>query len=579
MTRHRIEVMGRSIDLDVGVQARIGDPMWMLGRQWQVGEFRGDNASQPVSVSLEVEEVPLSSFRAGQGADPLSLLPDKDRPPRPPIEALSEATGQTRNGFSGMSSAVRSGQALLRAFTAAGYLKLVEILKAEYGFGRRDWPLAGAGRSRAALSMIQARGIDGRRLYDGLSGPLLKAIKDMPHDAAQDAEAIFARWLLAYAPPEDTAWDAGRLEYGFSLSGLSADGEVVLDANAHRGGHLDWYQFDIGGDPHGLKEPHPDYQKSRTRSAFPTPVRYAGMPAARWWEIEDNSVHMGDINSGPGDFARLMVAEFATSYSDDWFVVPLRLPRGSLCRVTSIHVFDNFETKPIPVAHVSRHDWRDDPNDPDERIRSFRLFELSGDPGPKANKAPWLFLPETLATSMEGTAIETVELMRDEGANLAWAVERVIEGPLGRAFERGAEWFSSDLGNALAPVSLRPAGAGEPDWSFHLSTDLPPVWWIPFLPERTEDGGQIQLRRGQMQGWAEHAADVAGTRGSFLGDPGTPFYIPEEEIPRSGVTLTRRWQFARGPDGRHHLWLQNRHGPGRQERSSGLRWDVIHRRS
>jgi hypothetical protein len=54
------------------------------------------------------------------------------------------------------------------------------------------------------------------------------------------------------------------------------------------------------------------------------------MPVSRWWEFENGTVHFGDLEAGPADLARLLVAEFATVYADDHFVVPG--PRADVSR-------------------------------------------------------------------------------------------------------------------------------------------------------------------------------------------------------------------------------------------------------
>ena len=46
---------------------------------------------------------------------------------------------------------------------------------------------------------------------------------------------------------------------------------------------------------------------------------------------------------------------------------------------------------------------------------------------------PLLFLPPVVAGALDGEPIEEVQLLRDEMANLAWAVERVVEGADGQA--------------------------------------------------------------------------------------------------------------------------------------------------
>ena len=44
----RVEPLPRARDLDRGFAAEVGDPVWFLGRQWQMGEHQGENASSAV---------------------------------------------------------------------------------------------------------------------------------------------------------------------------------------------------------------------------------------------------------------------------------------------------------------------------------------------------------------------------------------------------------------------------------------------------------------------------------------------------------------------------------------------------
>jgi hypothetical protein len=50
-TWNRIEPRVRGDSLS-SLDARIYDPMWLLARQWQVGEFAAEDAGSPVSVTL-----------------------------------------------------------------------------------------------------------------------------------------------------------------------------------------------------------------------------------------------------------------------------------------------------------------------------------------------------------------------------------------------------------------------------------------------------------------------------------------------------------------------------------------------
>ena len=63
-------------------------------------------------------------------------------------------------------------------------------------------------------------------------------------------------------------------------------------------------------------------------------------------------------------------------------------------------------------------------------------------------------------------------------------------------------------------------------------------------------------------------------------DPNVPManddtlIIEEEEVPRIGATLKRKFQFARSSDGRSWLWIGRSKTAGRGEAASHLRFDV-----
>jgi len=63
----RLEPVPPYTDLQRGFAAEVADPAWMLGRQWQIGEHAGEDASTPVIVQLEVAHTPLEAVA---GLDP-----------------------------------------------------------------------------------------------------------------------------------------------------------------------------------------------------------------------------------------------------------------------------------------------------------------------------------------------------------------------------------------------------------------------------------------------------------------------------------------------------------------------------
>ena len=45
----RIEPHTRSHEMADALQARVRDPLWMLTRQWQFGEFQGENTGSSLT--------------------------------------------------------------------------------------------------------------------------------------------------------------------------------------------------------------------------------------------------------------------------------------------------------------------------------------------------------------------------------------------------------------------------------------------------------------------------------------------------------------------------------------------------
>jgi hypothetical protein len=521
----RVEGMARSEDLNDGLQAPIADPLWMLAQQRRVGEFVGDDAGEPVGVRLRARIAPLTSPRAGVW------------------EACVEATAEPDSGAAGVFASARAARRLVRMLRARGHDSVIQLLRQRFPLRVEHAREAG---SPEALELLGRWGFD---------AAAVAGASDL--DVDPDALAVIEEWRPA--PAGESSWDDERMEYSFSFG---IDEAVTLSVPEHGGGPLDWFSCDLDSDS-GLEE---GTGETVSVTLPPTPVRYVGMPASRWFEFEDGDVNFGDIDAGPTDLARLIVAEFATVYGDDWYLVPLRVPAGSLAEILKVQILDSFGDL-IDVKSVARNDF--------ERVgaaRAWRLFELSGDEVGPGHPSPWLFVPPSPASSLEGPVLERVALTRDEAANLVWGVEQLIEGPLGRAVERASVW------HAQTSVSTSEDETTTGVWRYRLGGQAPP-WWIPLVPERIdpENSPEIRLRRARLRSWASlEPPELVGPRSGLL-DPRRPRWFYEEEVPRGGVRVERLWQAARGPDGGLHVWLRRRKRPGRCDGGSGLRWDIIDR--
>ena len=547
MNWQRIEAATVDPDLDEGLEARIADPYWMLARQWQTGEFGGEDAANPLFMSIRGRYVPLDSVRIG--GRPIDRMTALDAPLEPVIEREP-----VRGGPSGARVAAELGQLLLRALVAAQVpVKWGDDLRAAFPVRLpADDELDPEGRRR--LELLARLSLDGVAAAAAVAPDALlstlPALAAAPQALRSRIDAVGRAWLPlargAFSEPGgQRAWAPSRMEYRFTVGATTAAGPLELAADGYHGGRLEWYHFDWkSGGGFGLDEPG---ASDHTAELLPAPLRYRGMPASRFWEFENRDVYFGGVDAAPEDLARLAVAGYATLYGDDWYMIPIRLEAGTLAQVEELLVVDDFGREtPVEAAAVR-----------DGARRAFRFFEITGDPGPGRGAAPLLLIPPTVETTDAARPLEDVRFVRDEAANLAWAVEQRVESVTGRPVDLGAR------GRAPAPPP-----AADDRWRYALSTAVPENW-VPLVPVRIGGAtGAVAFQRGRIGG--------RGARGHVL-EPQVRLLINEEEIPREGTRVVRRFQSARGPDGRLHVWVGRRKGPGRGEGSSRLEFDRIDR--
>ena len=70
---NRLEPHPRVADIAESLAAAIRDPLWMLGRQWQLGEFAAADCGSPLHVRLDAQWGAL----AGWSTDGVSGTPWK----------------------------------------------------------------------------------------------------------------------------------------------------------------------------------------------------------------------------------------------------------------------------------------------------------------------------------------------------------------------------------------------------------------------------------------------------------------------------------------------------------------------
>ena len=64
---NRLEGRPRTHDFDRALRAEVRDALWMLSRQWQLGEFVGDDAGSPVLARACLDIAPITAYRPDDG--------------------------------------------------------------------------------------------------------------------------------------------------------------------------------------------------------------------------------------------------------------------------------------------------------------------------------------------------------------------------------------------------------------------------------------------------------------------------------------------------------------------------------
>jgi hypothetical protein len=614
-TWNRVEGRPRTVDFQRALRAEVRDALWMLTRQWQAGELQGEDAGSPASMRASLATTRLTRFRPGDA-------PPRDFDDTVPFETQVERRPVRYSiGPDKVALDLRLvlGRRWLRQIAGIGDYAAAFIGK--YGIAQPDATRREDAAVCAHADVLQSfaaaagRALDGASLFQYLTGPGTRhaydgiaAVLPAHYGALDTAAAKFVAWARGVFDQPDPAtdnpaWNPQRLEYRFACSAphpVNVGEEKTYVADEYFQGTLDWYDLDVvpgNGAPLGASDDTaaPDPRGMLTRSMLPAPLTFPGMPHPRWWTIEDSKTNFGAIKPDTTDLAKLLLIEFGLVYSNDWFIIPFTLPAGGIAEMQALVVTDVFGDRYwIDAAGAGADaDW--------QRWSFLTVSAANRAPVPRASdparrKRPeatradnaLLFLP-TVPKVQEGPPHEDVRIMRDEMANMVWAIEKAIPAPDGRG--RSGDVSARDT-RAYHERLVAQLGAGTPAAPLLANTakvrydimSTVPENWIPFVAVRAFGSNrEINLQRASMlrniEGDDQPPARVKPRtsllRAGLDQSAPAPYLVPEEEVPRAGVVVTQSWQRTRGPDGRAHAWIGVRKRVGRGEGASGLAFDRL----
>lgn len=617
--RNRLEPRPRKAEFERSLRAEVRDALWLLTRQWQFGEFKGDDAGSPLFAKVHMQTSKINRYASkGNPAVPYNdAVPLEARVEREEITIdakLQVQIGQQwfrllnyfgrKYNTDTPSAAAPYTEGMYEPLYLAAYPTVLPAVADETDADllSKAYVLSNE-RARQLLTSAAGRIIDGRTFYeDQVSATATKA-QDVTTTAAgvtpasvaaghkafvqAAAEELLSWFDRLYTKPEasePSAWDTSRMEYQFACTVPNANGsgKTVLGAEEYYHGELDWYSFDIDHVPDATMTAananvNENVIGNKTLTLIPAPLRYDGMPNPRYWEFEDARVDLGNVDAHTTDTAKILLTEFALVYSGDWFIMPFSVQVGSMCEVKQFQVKDVFgQMTNVQAAGQGA----------DDNTSGWRMFTLTKREDPAGTLADTrLFIPPVIAKSMESDPVESINFLRDEMANMVWAVEDIIPDSLGGGM-KGFE-AANDLVNFIATVDPPPAltslQPNSAEIKYKLGSTVPENW-IPFVPVHVLNSNtEIQLRRATMprvinndnDTYTDPNAGVVRPRGKLLLTPPAPYHIPEEEVPRAGTIVTRSYQRTRWTDGAVITWLGRRKQTGRGEGSSGLIFDQV----
>ncbi len=617
-TLYRLETRTRRYDVTDALRFRVYDPLWMLSRQWQMGEFRGNDAGTAMSVRARVKTTPIEKYQIGKdggrtvsaGADtplePLVEQIDREITPQVRVESavyfldlLNEAAGLSAAEKSLLTNSIMTNQdlALDRSDLSMPRSSVEESDVTAFTKSRNT-------RLTRFKAACVGKIFDGYKLYQQRAASVV--LKPATEKKLKKLLDTYCSWFKdRYLPTsaQKGAWDTPSLGHHFKAENACG----VYTAEDYAGGRVSWYSFDLEKKKSGSSK-----GKVQEMEVLPTLASYPGAPNKRLWQFEDRKVFMGN-STGMQAKGNIAFLQYATMYGNDWMLFPLKTEVGKYVEVESITVYDTFG---IPVV-VKGRAGKDDKGAKTfgQQWQMFSNAPVNQESSTAAS-ADGLLFPPALVRTLEGAPVEEVNFLRDEMANMLWGVETRLDDGCGSSLDASLlasdvqqhidEKYQDEVEKARISISKDDDGktvvksSREAEYKYSLMNSVP-LNWIPFVPQHIKTdqekklyqgflgGREVAFRRGVMPCYV-----VTGNqKGSYfpvrpqssilkpqqvkvngkMGD--VPLFIDEEQIQGVGTLIVKNCQRSRWIGGKTYTWMgyskQIKHTQG----VSGLEFDTL----
>lgn len=553
----RLEGRSRDANNDSGLEMRIADPLWMLGRQWQFREFKGEDNGSPISIKANYrkEQAGFYSFPNSDQQHEIGNVPLEAR-----VEAIEVRPRDLR-------SKVRIGQ------------KFEELIKGQFPASestafinnlRTEFPLKVEGKpdqkTSSFFNLMADNVMDGGSLWEKIQKNEFPKGDLLPLATVTNKLKNWYQELFLPAE-EQSSWQSRNLVHQFTVHGQK---DIALNAPDYQGHYLDWYSFDqatIGIDP---------TENTIDSEVFmPVRVSYPAMPDKRLFSFEDSKLELSGMEVDQSDLLKLMIIDFSLISDNDWFTIPIEMELGELCWVNHITVKDVFGVTTVINNDKNTGQYLD--RNPLKiwdafKIRSSDLLRERGksNQGLYKKEEQFLYIPPVTAFQQESRPLEELLFLRDEYANMVWAIEKTVCNELGKP-TNGYD-LHLELNGPFLKQEEKRAENKNPIPQFRLASTVP-TNWIPYLPFQITESN-IELRRAVMMRNETHSEPVDIDPLSMLAQNDL-LNIREEAIPRGGVRVQLTRHRVRATNGQTYIWLGRKVLAGKGEGSSGLSFDQL----